>query len=56
MKLGETKLICWPIGPNDSILGKNEEKILQHFEQLFFLIYCFLRFDKKKEIKHKNFI
>lgn len=56
MKLGETKLICWPIGPNDSILGKNEEKILQHFEQLFVLIFYFLLFDKKKKIKHENFI
>ena len=56
---GETKLICWSTGPTVPILNKQKKItiiiILQNFGQLtFFLIYCFLLFEKKKRKTNKT--
>ena len=51
---GEAKLICWSTGPTDPILSKNKKIILQNSGQLAFVksIFCFLKNEKQKEIKH----
>ena len=47
--LDKTKVICWCMGPTDSVLSKNEKIIFQNFGQLTF----FKRFLKK--LHHRCF-